>query len=109
MKQYRAKLAPVLEKALANIPALTPPDRFIPQTFDRRFAGKTFIVKGGLDGYEEGQVQELIEKFGGKVGHRITAKTAYFVCGSGVGDPFETALKYGTPLLSADYFEDMTR
>ena len=100
---------PVIEEALKNATDLTPPVRYIPQTFDQRFAGKTFIVKGDLDGYEKGQVKDLIEKFGGKVGQRVTAKTAYFVCGSGVGNPFKTALKHGTPLLSADYFEDMTR
>lgn len=99
----------IIEEAVKNAPDLTPPARFIPQTFDQRFAGKTFIVKGDLDGYEEGQVKNLIEKFGGKVGRNVTANTAYFVCGSGVGDPFKTALKHGTPLLSADYFEDMTR
>lgn len=109
MEKYNSRLGRALKEALKNVPDLTPPARFIPQTFDQRFAGKTFIVKGDLDGYEKGQVKELIEKFGGKVGQRVTDKTAYFVCGSGVGDPFKTALKHGTPLLSADYFEDLTR
>ena len=42
-------------------------------------------------------------------GRNVTSKTAYFVCGSGVGAPFKTALKHSVPLLSADYFEDMAR
>lgn len=109
MDKYNSRLGRALKKAPKNVLDLTPPARFISQTFDQRFAGKTFIVEGDLDGYEKGQVKDLIEKFGGEVEQNVTAKTAYFVCGSGVGNPFKTALKHGTPLLSADYFENMTR
>lgn len=108
MEQYCRALAPVIEQALAKAPP-PPPARYLPQTFDQRFAGKTFVVRGDLSGYEKGQVKGLIQSFGGKIGRNITSKTDYFVCGSGVGDPFKTALKHKTPLLSADYFEDMTR
>lgn len=108
MEQYCQALAPVIQQAIAKAPP-APPARYIPQTFDQRFAGKTFIVRGDLSGYQEGQVKQLIESFGGKIGRNITGKTDYFVCGSGVGNPFKTALKHKIPLLSADYFEDMTR
>lgn len=64
-KLCNQELLSVVEHALADMPNLTPSARFIPQTFDQRFAGKDFIVKGDLDGYEEGQVKDFIEKFGG--------------------------------------------
>ena len=67
------------------------------------------MVKGKLDGYDEGQAAELVEKFGGKVMKNVTASVSYFVCGTGVGDPIRTAMKHGTTILTADYFEDMTR
>lgn len=84
-------------------------ERYIPTDFDQRFKGKRFVVKGKLDGYDEGQAAEIVEKFGGKVMKNVTASVSYFVCGTGVGDPIRTAMKHGTTILTADYFEDMTR
>lgn len=97
-------LLTVIQEAIQSVPA-----RYIPTEFDQRFKGKRFVVKGDLDGYEEGQAAELVEKFGGKVMKNVTASVNYFVCGSGVGDPIRTAMKHGTTILTADYFEDMTR
>lgn len=108
MERYFQALASVIEQALAKAPP-APPARYIPQTFDQRFAGKAFVVRGDLSGYEKGQVKQLIESFGGKIGRNMTGKTDYFVCGSGVGDLFKTAQKHKTALLSADYFEDIPR
>ena len=97
-------LLAVIQEAIQSVPA-----RYIPETYDQRFKGKKFVVKGDLDGYDEGQAAEIIEKFGGKVMKNVTANVNYFVCGRGVGDPIRTALKHGTPVLTANYFEDMTR
>ena len=101
-------LSAAIQKAIAA--ARRPAhERYIPTDFDQRFKGKRFVVKGKLDGYEEGQAAELVEKFGGKVMKNVTASVNYFVCGSGVGDPIRTAMKHGTTILTADYFEDLTR
>lgn len=112
MEQYiadnRDALRSAIQKAVAA--ARRPAhERYIPTDFDQRFKGKRFVVKGKLDGYEEGQAAELVEKFGGKVMKNVTASVSYFVCGRGVGDPIRTAMKHGTTILTADYFEDMTR
>ncbi len=112
MEQYiadnRDALRSAIQKAVAAVrrPAH---ERYIPTDFDQRFKGKRFVVKGKLDGYEEGQAAEIVEKFGGKVMKNVTASVSYFVCGRGVGDPIRTAMKHGTTILTADYFEDMTR
>ena len=112
MEQYiadnRDALRSAIQKAVAA--ARRPAhERYIPTDFDQRFKGKRFVVKGKLDGYDEGQAAEIVEKFGGKVMKNATASVSYFVCGTGVGDPIRTAMKHGTTILTADYFEDMTR
>ena len=108
VEDNRDALRSAIQKAVAA--ARRPAhERYIPTDFDQRFKGKRFVVKGKLDGYEEGQAAELVEKFGGKVMKNVTASVSYFVCGRGVGDPIRTAMKHGTTILTADYFEDMTR
>ena len=112
MEQYiadnRDALRSAIQKAVAAARRPTH-ERYIPTDFDQRFKGKRFVVKGKLDGYDEGQAAEIVEKFGGKVMKNATASVSYFVCGTGVGDPIRTAMKHGTTILTADYFEDMTR
>ena len=112
MEQYiadnRDALRSAIQKAVAAARRPTH-ERYIPTDFDQRFKGKRFVVKGKLDGYDEGQAAEIVEKFGGKVMKNATASVSYFVCGRGVGDPIRTAMKHGTTILTADYFEDMTR
>ena len=108
VEDNRDALRSAIQKAVAAARRPTH-ERYIPTDFDQRFKGKRFVVKGKLDGYDEGQAAELVEKFGGKVMKNVTASVSYFVCGTGVGDPIRTAMKHGTTILTADYFEDMTR
>lgn len=81
----------------------------VPTAFDNRFAGKTFLVEGKLNGYEPKEVERIITNFGGKVVKDMTNSVDYFIYGTGVGKPFKEALERGTTFVPPEYFEDMTR
>ena len=108
-EEHRDELKALIRQVEESVVVRPPVRRFVPETFDSRFKGKKFVVKGELEGYTVEEVQELVQKFGGKVGKNVTATVNYLVYGSGVGDSFRTALKHHVTFLSADYFEDMTR
>ena len=108
-QQHGDELKALIRQVEESVVVRPPVRRFVPETFDSRFKGKKFVVKGELEGYTVEEVQELVQKFGGKVGKNVTATVNYLVYGSGVGDSFRTALKHHVTFLSADYFEDMTR
>lgn len=108
-QEHGDELKALVRQVEESVAVRPPVRRFVPETFDSRFKGKKFVVKGELEGYTVEEVQELIQKFGGKVGKNVTATVTYLVYGSGVGDSFRTALKHNVTFLSADYFEDMTR
>ena len=103
---YRNELLPILKQAMAREEA-SAAGRYVPETFDGRFQNQKFVVKGKMDGWTEEMVKSIIEGFGGTIGKNVTANVHYMVYGSGVGDPFCTALKHGVTFLSQDYFEDM--
>ena len=103
---YRSELLPILKQAMAREEP-SAARRYVPENFDKRFQGQRFVVKGKMDGWTEEMVKSIIEGFGGTIGKNVTANVHYMVYGSGVGDPFCTALKHGVTFLSQDYFEDM--
>lgn len=108
-EEHEEELNELVRQVEESVVVRLPVRRFVPETFDSRFKGKRFVVAGELEGYTVEEVQALIQKFGGKVGKNVTATVNYLVYGSGVGNPFRTALKHNVTFLSADYFEDMTR
>ena len=108
-EEHWNELKALVRQVEESVVVRPPVRRFVPETFDNRFKGKKFVVKGELEGYTVEEVQELVQKFDGKVGKNVTAAVTYLVYGSGVGDSFRTALKHNVTFLSADYFEDMTR
>ena len=93
-------------EAAANPPV---PERFRPETFDGRFQGKKFVVKGERTGYTAEELASILTGFGAAVEEEVTEQTDYLICGSGVGEPFRTALALGTTILTADYLEDLMK
>ena len=90
--------------------AVTPAPPVVPASFDRRFAGKTFAVKGDDFGaYAPGEIERMITAFGGAVAEEIANGADFVVCGASMGKAFDDALQCGAALLSPEYFEDMTR
>lgn len=82
--------------------------RFRPETFDDRFAGKTFVVTGEPDDYGKDGAKEIIEAFGGVVRGTVSGKTDYLLAGEYAGEKkLEKAQELGTSIINTDDFEQM--
>lgn len=82
--------------------------RFHPETFDNRFAGKTFVITGEPDEYGKDGAKEIIENFGGVVRGAVSGKTDYLLVGAYAGEKkLEKAKELGVSIISTDDFEQM--
>lgn len=82
--------------------------RFRPETFDDRFAGKTFVITGEPDDYGKDGAKEIIENFGGVVRGAVSGKTDYLLIGAYAGEKkLEKAKELGVSIISTDDFEQM--
>lgn len=82
--------------------------RFHPETFDDRFAGKSFVITGEPDDYGKDGAKEIIEAFGGVVRGAVSGKTDYLLVGEYAGEKkLEKARELGTPIITAEDFEQM--
>lgn len=82
--------------------------RFHPETFDDRFAGKSFVITGEPDDYGKDGAKEIIEAFGGVVRGAVSGKTDYLLVGEYAGEKkLEKARELGTPIITADDLEQM--
>ncbi len=82
--------------------------RFHPETFDNRFAGKTFVITGEPDDYGKNSAKEIIENFGGVVRGSVSGKTDYLLVGVYSGDKkIEKAQELGIHIIDTDDFEQM--
>lgn len=107
-KAYQKELLPILTRVIEAPEQKVSPE-LSPQSFDNRFQGKRFVVKGRFNGPSTEQIEEIIHGFGGQPEKSVTEKTDYMIYGEGVGGPFITALEHGVTFLSLDYFEDMIK
>ena len=71
-----------------------------------KFMGKSFVITGTFEISRE-NIQETIEKAGGKVVSAISAKTNYLVCGEKAGSKLEKAQKLNIQILSFDDLEQL--
>ncbi|MEO6334215.1 MAG: NAD-dependent DNA ligase LigA [Pyrinomonadaceae bacterium] len=71
---------------------------------DERFAGKTFVLTGALDGYTRDDAAKLIEDRGGRVSSSVSKKTDYVVAGSDAGSKLAKAESLGVAVLDEEGF-----
>ncbi|MFN3309606.1 MAG: BRCT domain-containing protein, partial [Anaerolineales bacterium] len=71
------------------------------------FAGKTFVVTGGLQKFTREEVKEFIEKRGGKVTESVSKKTDYVLVGQNPGSKLEKARALNIPILDETQFLEM--
>ncbi|MFE5300616.1 NAD-dependent DNA ligase LigA [Streptomyces sp. NPDC056632] len=111
-------LAPVIDKLIAAGVNMSEPERpgvATPVVAEGPLAGRTVVVTGRmtgrLEGYGRTQMNELIERAGGRAGSSVNAKTSYLVAASSPsGKPSSkatAALKLGVEVLTPEEFADL--
>ncbi|HEY7437049.1 MAG TPA: NAD-dependent DNA ligase LigA [Methylomirabilota bacterium] len=70
----------------------------------RRFAGKSFVLTGGLTGLTREAAIELLERLGARVTGSVSRKTDYVVVGERPGEKLEAAERLGVPTLTEREF-----
>lgn len=69
-----------------------------------KLAGLTFVITGTLPTLKRHDVEELIEKLGGKVSDSVSKKTSYVIAGENAGTKLITANTLGTTILDEAAF-----
>lgn len=73
---------------------------WVPQQASAALAGKTFVVTGTLPNYSRDEIEDLIEKNGGKAAGSVSQKTSYVVAGEAAGSKLAKAQSLGVPVLT---------
>ncbi len=74
---------------------------------DARFAGKTFVLTGTLEGFTRDEATAIIVGFGGKASGSVSKKTDYVLAGEAAGSKLTKAQSLGIPILTEAQFREM--
>jgi len=66
--------------------------------------GKTVVVTGTLTRLGRKEIEELIERLGGKASGSVSKKTSFVLAGEAAGSKLDKARELGVPVLSEDEF-----
>lgn len=72
-----------------------------------QLSGKSIVVTGTLTKYTRDEIEQLIERHGGKASSSISSKTSYLVAGEKAGSKLEKARSLGVAILSETDFENL--
>jgi DNA ligase (NAD+) len=72
-------------------------------------SGKTLVVTGTLENYSREEIEELIERHGGRAGSSVSKKTDFLVVGADAGSKLAKAEKLGVAILSETEFEQLLK
>lgn len=73
---------------------------WVPRQASAALAGMTFVVTGTLPNYSRDEIEDLIEKNGGKAAGSVSKKTSYVVAGEAAGSKLAKAQSLGVPVLT---------
>jgi len=82
----------------------------VPVDMDNAVAGKTFVITGSVNHFENrNQVKDVIEGLGGKVTGSVTAKTDYLINNDNMSTSSKNkkAKELGIPIITEEEFMDM--
>jgi DNA ligase (NAD+) len=79
------------------------------KTKNNKFAGKAFVLTGGLETMTRDDAKAKIRELGGDISESVSSKTDYVVVGSDPGSKAEKAKKLGVKILSEKEFLDLTK
>ncbi len=69
-----------------------------------KFAGKTFVLTGTLEGMSRDEVKQKIRDLGGEISESVSKQTAYVVVGENPGSKFDRAKELGVRTLQEAEF-----
>jgi DNA ligase (NAD+) len=75
-----------------------------PRAEKRVLEGQTVVVTGTLERFERKEIEELIQKLGGKASGSVSKKTSFVVAGESAGSKLEKAKELGVAVLSEGEF-----
>ena len=67
-------------------------------------AGQTIVVTGTLEKFKREEIEELIQKLGGRASGSVSKKTSFVVAGAEAGSKLAKAKELGIPVLSEAEF-----
>jgi DNA ligase (NAD+) len=67
-------------------------------------AGQTIVITGTLEKFDRSEIEEMIQKLGGKSAGSVSKKTSFVVAGENAGSKLEKAKELGVAVLSESEF-----
>lgn len=102
-------MGPVIDRLEAA--GLTMTEASIGEGEERPLAGMTIVVtgamSGALDGLSRNEMNELIERNGGKASGSVSAKTSLLVCGEEGSSKYQKAVSLGIRVVTPEEFASM--
>ena len=77
------------------------------QTGDLRLQGKTVVVTGSLVRFKRDQIEQLIERLGGRAASSVSKNTDFVVAGEKAGSKLDKARELGITVLTEEDFEKL--
>jgi DNA ligase (NAD+) len=69
--------------------------------------GKSVVVTGALTKFTRSEIEELIDRYGGKSSSSVSSKTSFVVAGEKAGSKLDKAKSLGIPVLTEEEFQAM--
>ncbi|MDR3109465.1 MAG: NAD-dependent DNA ligase LigA [Planctomycetaceae bacterium] len=70
-------------------------------------SGKTIVVTGTLEHFKRNEIEEVIEKHGGRASSSVSSKTSFVLVGEEPGSKLAKAEKLGVKIITEEEFEKM--
>jgi DNA ligase (NAD+) len=77
------------------------------ETEDQPLDGLTFVFTGELDRWTRDEVQQFVERHGGRATSSVSGQTDYVVAGPGAGSKLDEAEARDVPVLDEEAFIDL--
>ncbi|XP_018357397.1 PREDICTED: replication factor C subunit 1 isoform X2 [Trachymyrmex cornetzi] len=109
-KEMKKQRATMYEKYLQRGGARNPGSKETPTGAENCLAGVSFLITGVLDSLERNEVEDLIQKYGGRTVNSVSKKVNYIIVGDEAGpSKLAKAINLGIKQISEDDLLEMIR